>query len=153
MSKLLTVDELIQFIKQQSQLTVEADDMDWMLKTRGFHVLAVSEDDIPAIMAGLVATRLSTNTDMKPVEPTTADCKSQENVVKETRCRAEVIADHVETAIDDILNECPFWKMTGGDEDPLWFEIRDAIMAKLFDVEHEMGRQALYSEQVIENCL
>jgi len=31
MSDLLTVDELIQFIKQRSQSTVEADDMDWLL--------------------------------------------------------------------------------------------------------------------------
>jgi len=72
---------------------------------------------------------------MKPVEPTTADCESQENVVKETRCRQDVIADYVGTAIDDILNECQVWKMAAGDEEPLWFEIRDAIMAKVFDVE------------------
>jgi hypothetical protein len=43
--------------------------------------------------------------------------------------------------------------MAPGDTDPLWFEVRDAIMAKAFDVEHEMGRQELYSEQVIKNCL
>jgi hypothetical protein len=90
---------------------------------------------------------------MKPVEPTTANCESQENVVNETRCRADVIADYVGTAIDDILNECAYWKMAVGDEEPLWFEIRDAIMAKAFDVEHEMGRQELHSEQVIKNCL
>ncbi len=89
----------------------------------------------------------------KPVEPPSVDGESQENVVKETRCRADVIADYVGTTIDDILNESPFWKMAGGDTEPMWFEIRDAFMAKLFDVEHEMGRQALYSEQVIENCL
>jgi hypothetical protein len=75
------------------------------------------------------------------------------DAVKETRCRADVIADYVGATIDDILDESPFWKMACGDTEPMWFEIRDAIMAKLFDVEHEMGRQSLYSEQVIENCL
>jgi len=152
MSDLLTMDELIRRIREQNGAMFTLAEIEWVLRTGGYFRRTVSAHDIPKIMDDLLEAKLFPNTDMKPVEPTTADCESQENVVKETRCRAEVIADHVGTAIDDILNECPFWKMTGGDEDPLWFEIRDAIMAKLFDVEHEMGRQALYSEQVIENC-
>lgn len=80
-----------------------------------------------------------------------ADC--EDNVVKENRCRADVIAGYVGTRINNMLSECPYWEMAPGDTEPLWFEIRDAIMAKLFDVEHEMGREELYSEQVVENCL
>lgn len=83
-------------------------------------------------------------------------CGSQDTrVIKETetRCRAEVIADYIGTMIDDILDECPYWKMAPGDTKPLWCEIRDAIMAKVFAVEHEMGRQELHAEQVVKNCL
>ncbi|MEI8016644.1 MAG: hypothetical protein WCH39_00525 [Schlesneria sp.] len=152
MSDLLTMDELIERIKEQNGAVITLNDIEWVLRTGGYFRRKVSAHDIPKIMDDLLDAKLVTNTDMKPVESTTADCESQESVVKETRCRAEVIADYVGTSIDDILNECPFWKMAGGDEEPLWFEIRDAIMAKVFDVEHEMGRQELYSEQVIENC-
>jgi hypothetical protein len=57
-----------------------------------------------------------------------------------TRTRADVIADYIGTTIDDILDECPYWKMAPGDTEPRWAEIRDAIIAKVFAVEHEMGR-------------
>lgn len=83
-------------------------------------------------------------------------CGSQDTratKVKESRCRSEVIADYIGTTIDDILDECPYWKMAPGDTEPVWFEIRDAIMEKVFAVEHEMGRQELHAEQVVENCL
>lgn len=73
--------------------------------------------------------------------------------VSETRSRSDVIADYIGTTIDDILDECPYWKMAPGDTEPLWAEIRDAIMAKVFAVEHEMGRAELHAEQVVENCL
>jgi hypothetical protein len=153
MSDLLTVDELIQRIKDHNGAVIDLLDMNWILRTGGFFHSAVSVEDIPKIMEELMAEKLIENTDMKPVEPPTAGCESHDNVAKEIRCRAYVIADYVGTAIDDMLNECPFWKMAQGDTEPTWFEIRDAIMAKLFDVEHEMGRQELYSEQVVENCL
>jgi len=153
MSDLLTVDELIERIREQNGSSVHYDAMYRILANGQFVQRAVLVSDIPRVMDELLREKLVENTDMKPVEPPIADCESQENVGKETRRRADVIADYVETSIDDILNECPFWKMAGGDEEPLWFEIRDAIMAKMFDVDREMGRQELYSEQVVENCL
>jgi hypothetical protein len=153
MSDLLTMDELIQRIREQNGAIIPLTRIEWVLRIGGYFRRTVSAHDIPEIMEDLMEVKLVTNTDMKPVDPPTANCESQDNVVKETRCRAEVIADHVGAAIDDILNESPYLKMAGGDEEPLWFEIRDAIMAKVFDLEHEMGRQELHSEQVIENCL
>ena len=151
MSDLLTVDELIQRIKVQNGAVVQLFDMEWVLRVCNLERRAVLVSDIPRIMGELLASKMVANTDMKPVEPAIADCESQRNVVKESRSGADVIADYVGTAIDNILNECPYWKMAPSDTEPLWFEIRDAIMVKLFTVQHEMGRQELYSEQVMEN--
>ena len=67
--------------------------------------------------------------------------------------RAEAIADFIDTWIDDILEESPYWRMPRGEHGAEWWEIRAAIMAKVFAVEHEMGRQELHSENVRENCL
>ena len=67
--------------------------------------------------------------------------------------RLEEIADYVHTMLDDMLNESMYWNVGQGEPAPTWFELRDAIMAKVFAVEHEMGRQDLHSEQVRENCL
>ena len=67
--------------------------------------------------------------------------------------RSEAIADYIGTWIDDILDECSEWVMPLGEEEPKWCEIRDAIMAKVFAVEHEMEVQKSHSEYVRENCL
>ena len=125
MSDLLTVAELVDRIKEQNGAVVGIAHMDWILRTGGFYRRALSVGDIPKIMNELLEEGLVTNTDMKPVEPPISECKRQDNVVKESRSREVVIADYV----------------------------GDAIMAKVFDVQHEMGRQELYSEQIVENCL
>lgn len=157
MSDLLTVDELIQRIKEQNGDVVKLVDMEWLLRVGGFYCKAVFASDIPKIMDELLDTKMVASTNMNPVEilvePPTVDCESENNVVKESRSRADLIAGYVGEWIDAILNESPYWKMAGGDTEPLWFEVRDAIMAKVFDVQHEMGRQELYSEQIAENCL
>jgi hypothetical protein len=153
MSDLLTVIELIERIKEQNGAVVKLADMEWVLRTAGFTRIAVSASDIPKIMDKLLDTKMVAITNMKPVEPPVVDGESEDNVVKETRCRADVIADYVGAAIDDMLNKSLYWKMARGGTEPFGFEIRDAIMAKLFDLQHEMGRQELYSEQVAENCL
>ena len=54
-------------------------------------------------------------------------------------------------AIDDLVSDSLYWKMAPGDTDVMWFEVRDAIMTKVFDFQYELGRQELYSEQVMEN--
>lgn len=59
------------------------------------------------------------------------------------RSREDEIADYVDTMLDDMLNESLYWKIGTGEPAPTWFEMRDAIMAKVFAVEHEMGRQDL----------
>ncbi len=69
------------------------------------------------------------------------------------RSRGDEIYNYVDTMLDDMLNEALYWNIGTGEPAPTWFEIRDAIMAKVFAVEHEMGRQGLHSEQVRENCL
>ena len=71
----------------------------------------------------------------------------------EIRSRIEEIADYVDTALDLMLNESLYWQIGTGEPAPTWMEMRDAIMAKVFAVEYEMGRQELHSEQVRENCL
>ena len=155
MSDFLTVDELIQRIKVQNGAVVQLFDMEWVLRVCNLERRAVLVSDIPRIMDELLASKMVASTDMKPVEilvyPLIVECESQDNVVKECRSRAVVIADYVGAAIDDMLNESLYWKMASGDTDVMWFEVRDAIMAKVFDVQHEMGRQELYSEQVLEN--
>jgi hypothetical protein len=67
--------------------------------------------------------------------------------------RIEEIADYVDTMLYDMLNESLYWQIGTGEPAPTWMEMRDAIMAKVFAVEYEMGRQELHSEQVRENCL
>lgn len=80
---------------------------------------------------------------------------SMESQVSEEakRTRAEEIADYVDTMLDDMLHESLYWKIGTGEPAPMWHEMRDAIMAKVFAVEYEIGRQDLHSEQVRENCL
>lgn len=164
MSDFLTVAELVDRIKEQNGTEMSLAYMDWMLRNGRFYRESVSVEDIPRIMNVLQQAGLIPSTDMKPVqpqisecesqdnvEPAIADCESHDNVVKESRSRAVVIADYVGTAIDNILNECPYWKMAPNNTEPLWFDIRDAIIVKLFFVLHKMGRQELYSEQVTEN--
>ena len=157
MSDFLTVAELVDRIKEQNGTEMSFVYMDWMLRNNCFYREVVSVEDIPRIMNELQQAGLIPSTDMKPVEilvyPLIVECESQDNVVKECRSRAVVIADYVGAAIDDMLNESLYWKMASGDTDVMWFEVRDAIMAKVFDTQHEMGRQELYSEQVVENCL
>jgi hypothetical protein len=157
MSDFLTVAELVDRIKEQNGTEMSRVYMDWMLRNNCFYREVVSVEDISRIMNELQQAGLIPNTDMKPVEilvePLIVDCESQGNVVKECRSRAAVIADYVGIAIDDLLNDSLFWKMAPGDIDVLWFEVRDAIMAKVFDTQHEMGRQELYEEQIAENCL
>ena len=67
--------------------------------------------------------------------------------------KREAIADYVGTMLDDFLDDSPYLIMPNGESQPTWFEIRDAIMQKLFSIEHEMGRQELHAEQVREECL
>ena len=83
MSDLLTVDELIQRIKEQNGAVIDPTDMDWILVTRRLHRRAVFASDIPKIMDSLLDTRMITNTDMKPIEPAAVECEGQDNVVKE----------------------------------------------------------------------
>jgi hypothetical protein len=71
----------------------------------------------------------------------------------EIKSRIEEIAAYVDTLLDDMLNESLYWNIGTGEPAPTWMEMRDAIMAKVFAVEYEMGRQELHSEQVRENCL
>jgi hypothetical protein len=66
--------------------------------------------------------------------------------------RRDAIQALVGLAIDEIFDESPGWYVGGGEEPKLW-EVRDAVLQKLFTIEHEFGRQSLYAEQVIENCL
>ena len=166
MSDFLTVAELVDLIKEQNGTEMSLVYMDWMLRNGCFYRESVSVEDIPRIMNVLHQAGLIPNTDMKPVQPQISECKrqdnvepaaveceDQDNVVKESRSRAAVIADYVGTAIDNLVSDSDYWKLAPGDTDVMWFEVRDAIMAKVFDVQHEMGRQELYSEQVVENCL
>ena len=153
MSDFLTVAELVDRIKEQNGTEMSPAYMDWMLRNGCFYRESVSVEDIPRIMNELQQAGLIPNTDMKPVEPVIVECEGQDNVVKECRSRADVIADYVGTAIDNLLSDSLYWKMAPGDTDVMWFEVRDAIMTKVFDTQHEMGREELYAEQVVENCL
>jgi hypothetical protein len=166
MSDFLTVAELVDRIKEQNGTEMNPAYMDWMLRNGCFYREVVSVEDIPRIMNELQQAGLIPNTDMKPVqpqvserksqgnvEPAAVECESQDNVVKESRSRTAVIADYVGAAIDDLMGDSLHWKMAPGDTDAMWFEVWGAIMAKMFDFQHEMGRQELYSEQVVENCL
>jgi len=68
------------------------------------------------------------------------------------KTREKIIAKEVGVSIDDLLNESLYWSMP--DSEPVkWFELRDAIIAKLLDVAHEQGRQELHAEQVRDNCI
>ena len=164
MSDFLTIAELVERIKEQNGTEMSRVYMDWMLRNNCFYREVVSVEDIPRIMNELQQAGLIPITDMNPVQPQISECESQDNVepedvecedqdnvVKECRSRAAVIADYVGTAIDDLADDSMYWKMAPGDTDVMWFEVRDAIMAKVFDVQHEMGRQELYAEQVMEN--
>ncbi len=73
--------------------------------------------------------------------------------ISEIECRQSFIDKHVNAALDDLLSESFYWQMPAGGTEPLWVEMRDAIMAKVFACEHEMGWQARHSEQVRENCI
>jgi hypothetical protein len=73
--------------------------------------------------------------------------------ISEIECRQSFIDKHVNAALDDLLSESLYWQMPAGGTEPLWVEMRDAIMAKVFACEHEMGRQGQHSEQVRENCI
>ena len=164
MSDFLTVAELVDRIKEQNGTEMSPAYMDWMLRNGCFYRESVSVEDIPRIMNELQQAGLIPNTDMKPVQPQISECESQDNVepedvecedqdnvVKECRSRAAVIADYVGTAIDNLLSDSLYWKMAPGDTDVMWVEVRDAIMTKVFDTQHEMGREEEYSEQVMEN--
>jgi len=72
---------------------------------------------------------------------------------EDNRPRHEQISDYVDTTIGDMIDEAPYWKIGRGESQPTWFEIRDAIVAKVFAVEHEMGRQELHAELVREGSL
>lgn len=73
--------------------------------------------------------------------------------ILEIESRQSVIDLHVGELLDNMLNESLYWQMPNGGSSPLWVEMRDAIMAKVFACEHEMGRQDLHSEQVREDCI
>lgn len=70
--------------------------------------------------------------------------------------RADCIRDHVKEYMDDMVVESYDWAMPPRkhlDSQPEWAEFRDAIQSWLFDMEHQMGRQAEHSEHVVKECL
>jgi len=85
---------------------------------------------------------------LKMLDPAEKECS-----ILEIECRQSFIDKQVNAALDDLLSESLYWKMPAGGTEPLWVEMRDAIMAKVFACEHEMGRQELHSEQVRENSI
>jgi hypothetical protein len=70
---------------------------------------------------------------------------------EEQQTRESEIAIYVGTMIDDAMEEMHYWKVPGGG--PTWGEFRDAMMAKLFDVQRVMTVQEMHSEFVSRNCL
>ena len=65
MSEFLTVDELIERIKEQNGAVIEPVQMRWFLRTGGFFSNAVCVEDIPRIMENMLQENLITSSDMK----------------------------------------------------------------------------------------
>ena len=65
MKQFLTVDELIERIKEQNGAVIEPVDMRWFLRTGGFFCNAVCVEDIPRIMENMLQEKLVTSIDMK----------------------------------------------------------------------------------------
>lgn len=73
--------------------------------------------------------------------------------VLQIESRQSFIDHHVGRVLDDLFNDSLYWNMPSGGTEPLFVEMRDAIMAKLFAEQHEQGRQELHAEQVRDNCI
>ena len=65
MKQFLTVDELIERIKEQNGAVIKPVDMRWFLRTGGFFCNAVCVEDIPKIMENMLQEKLVTSIDMK----------------------------------------------------------------------------------------
>ena len=79
--------------------------------------------------------------------------ETEEEIARQQECRDAFIAREVGEVLDEMLNESLYWHIPNGEPAPLWVEMRGAILAKVFAIEHEMGRQELNAEQVRDNCL
>jgi hypothetical protein len=64
MKQFLTVDELIQRIKEQNGAVIKPVNMRWFLRTGGFFCNAVCVEDIPRIMENMLQENLVTSVDM-----------------------------------------------------------------------------------------
>jgi len=103
MSDLLTMDELIERIREQNGAVITLADMEWVLRTAGFTRIAVSAHDIPKIMDELLDTKIITNTDMKPVAPPTIGLTSNDIVqIKPTEEGWRQIVRHVDETNNNI---------------------------------------------------
>ena len=65
MKQFLTVDELIERIKEQNGAVIEPVQMRWFLRTGGFFSNAVCVEDIPRIMENMLQEKLVTSIEMK----------------------------------------------------------------------------------------
>ena len=65
MKQFLTVNELIERIKEQNGAVIKPVDMRWFLRTGGFFCNAVCVEDIPRIMENMLQENLITSSDMK----------------------------------------------------------------------------------------
>lgn len=73
--------------------------------------------------------------------------------VLQLESRQEFIDHNVGRVLDDLFCDSLYWNMPSGGTEPLFAEIRDSIMARLFAEEHEQGRLELHAEQVRDNCI
>lgn len=70
--------------------------------------------------------------------------------------RAEYIAMKVRVSLEALAQDALQWGDTPSDGlnfEPLWYELRDAIVSELFDMEREMVKEGIDSAYVYEHCL
>ena len=104
MGDLLTMDEFVEKIRVENGAVIESDDMLlWLLKTRVYLRFAVFSSDIPAMMDELLQLNMITNTDMKPVAPTTIGVTTNDIVkINPTEKGWRQIVRHVDQANENI---------------------------------------------------
>lgn len=86
-------------------------------------------------------------------------CKSFEYEIPESsgddpeKTRAEVVKANVSERIHAMWSETTEWSLPGIDGQTTWYELRNAAIEVLFEIEEEVARQTLLAEQVVENCI
>ena len=70
--------------------------------------------------------------------------------------RGEYIHRRVRERLESMAQDALYWHDTppaAFEIEPLWYEIRDAIVSELFDMDREQAEQERHAAEVVRDCL